>query len=52
MESKIHWEKIGIYASLLTGFMTAIFYIADLKERVATLEVEVVYTKEKIQEKK
>jgi len=51
MANKIEWEKIGVYISLLVGFMTVIIYIADLKERVAKLEVEMIYTKEKIEEK-
>lgn len=48
MADKVHWEKIGVYISLLVGFMTVIIYISDLKERVEKLEVEMVYTKEKI----
>ena len=39
-----NWEKIGIYISLLVGFMTFIFYIADMKERIARLEENKINT--------
>lgn len=34
-------EKIGIYVSLTIAFVTLIFYISDMKERIAKLEVKV-----------
>ena len=34
-------EKIGIYLSLTIAFLTLIFYISDMKERIAKLEVKV-----------
>jgi hypothetical protein len=37
----INLEKIGIYTAVMVGFMTVIFYIADMKERIAKLEVKV-----------
>jgi hypothetical protein len=47
MQSEIHWEKIGIYLTLLIGFLTVIFYIADIKERVAKLEVKIEHLENK-----
>lgn len=47
MQNEINWEKIGIYLTLLIGFLTVIFYIADIKERVAKLEVMVEFLQEK-----
>ena len=41
MESNIHWEKIGIYMALMVGFLTVIFYIADMKERLSAAEVRI-----------
>ena len=48
MQNEINWEKIGIYLALLIGFLTVIFYIADIKERVAKLEVRIEHLQEKI----
>jgi hypothetical protein len=48
MQSEVNWEKIGIYLALLVGFLTVIFYIADIKERVAKLEVKIEYLQDKI----
>ena len=45
---EINWDKIGIFISILTGFFICISYIADMKERIAKLEVKV----EKLEEKK
>jgi len=47
MQNEIHWEKIGIYLALLIGFLTVIFYIADIKERVAKLEVKIEHLEDK-----
>jgi|HubBroStandDraft_3_1064219.scaffolds.fasta_scaffold15206_4 hypothetical protein len=44
---EINWDKIGIYVILLTGFLTCITYISDMKERIAKLEVKV----EKLEQK-
>lgn len=42
MENKeINWEKIGIYIAISATFLTVIIYIADMKERIAKLEVKV-----------
>lgn len=38
---KVNWEKVSVYIAVLVGFLTAIFYISDVKERVAKLEVKV-----------
>lgn len=35
---EVHWEKLGIYFAMLAGFLTCIFYITDMKERIAKLE--------------
>lgn len=40
-KNKPHWEKLGLYLAVTTAFMTLIFYIADMKERIAKLEVKV-----------
>ncbi len=48
MQNEINWKKIGIYLALLIGFLTVIFYIADIKERVAKLEVRIEHLQEKI----
>lgn len=45
MEKNINWEKIGIYFAVLMGFLSCIFYIADMKERIAKLEVEIQHLK-------
>ena len=47
MRNNINWEKIGIYLALMAGFLTVIFYIADMKERIARLEVKVENLEEK-----
>lgn len=43
MENKktIDYEKIGFYMALTAAFFTLISYIADMKERIAKLEVKV-----------
>lgn len=43
MENKkeFNLEKIGIYISLTIAFLTLIFYIADMKERIRALEIKV-----------
>lgn len=43
MLNEVNWEKIGIYVTLLIGFLTVIFYLSDIKERVAKLEVKIEY---------
>lgn len=49
MENKntFNLEKIGIYISIMIAFTTLIFYISDMKERIAKLEVKI----EKLEEK-
>lgn len=37
----IDLEKMGVYLGLLVTFVTAMIYIADIKERIATLETKV-----------
>lgn len=44
----INWDKIGVYVAVLSGFWMSISYIADMKERIAKLEVKV----DKLEEKK
>lgn len=46
--NEVSWEKIGVYISILIGFLTFIFPLMDIKERVAKLEVKV----EKLEERK
>jgi hypothetical protein len=46
-ENKINYEKIGIYFAILIGFLTIIFYLSDMKERIAKLEVKVDYLENK-----
>lgn len=41
MQKDVNWEKIGVYFAVLIGFLSCIFYIADMKERIAKLEVKV-----------
>lgn len=38
---EVNWEKIGIYFSILLGFMTIIFYIVDMKVDIAKLQVKI-----------
>ncbi len=38
---EINWEKIGIYIAILTGFLTVMFYIIDMKVDIAKLQVKV-----------
>ena len=45
---QVNWEKIGVYLAICASFLTVIIYIADMKERIAKLEVKV----EKLEEKK
>lgn len=40
-KSGIDYEKIAIYIGLLVTFTTALIYVADIKERIARLEVTV-----------
>lgn len=47
MQSEVNWEKIGIYFALLVGFLTVIIYIADIKERVAKIEVKIEHLERK-----
>ena len=49
MENKypVNWEKISVYIAIAISFLTVIIYIADIKERIAKLEVKV----EKLEEK-
>lgn len=32
------WEKFSIYMAAIIGILTFIFYIADMKERIARIE--------------
>jgi len=41
MENKVNWEKIGIYFVAVATFFTIMIYLADMKERIAKLEVKV-----------
>jgi hypothetical protein len=43
----VNWEKVGVYIAMLACFLTVVVYIADIKERIAKLEVKV----EKLEEK-
>jgi hypothetical protein len=36
-----NWEKISVYFAITVGLLTVIVYIADMKERIAKLEVKV-----------
>jgi cell division protein FtsL len=45
---EINWEKIGVYIATLTGFMTVMFYIIEMKVDIAKLQIKV----EKLEEKK
>lgn len=47
MENNTNWEKIGIYIALVVGFLTIVFYISDMKERIAKLEVKVEHIEER-----
>lgn len=38
---EINWEKVGVYIAISAAFLTVLIYIADIKERVAKLEVKV-----------
>jgi hypothetical protein len=44
----INWEKVSVYVTIAFSVLTIIVYIADMKERIAKLEVKV----EKLEEKK
>jgi hypothetical protein len=41
MGNNVNWEKVGLYIAIMASFFTVIHYIADIKERVAKLEVKV-----------
>lgn len=40
MQRITNWEKVGVYFAVMVGFLSCIFYIADMKERIAKLEVK------------
>lgn len=40
---EVNWEKIGVYIAVAVSFITVIFYLSDMKERIAKLEVKVEY---------
>lgn len=44
---QINYEKISVYFAIMIGFLTVIFYISDIKERVRALEVKVDKLEEK-----
>ena len=46
VNKQINLEKIGIYIAVMVGFLTVIFYIADMKERIAKLEVKMEHLHE------
>lgn len=48
VNKETNWEKISVYFAITAGLLTVIIYIADMKERIAKLEVKV----EKMEEKK
>ena len=48
VNKQINLEKIGIYIAVMVGFLTVIFYIADMKERIAKLEVKMEHLQEEI----
>jgi cell division protein FtsL len=41
ISKEINWEKIGVYLSILVGFMTVMFYIVEMKVDIAKLQVKV-----------
>lgn len=43
MENKypVNWEKVGVYIAIAFSVLTTFIYIADMKERIAKLEVKV-----------
>ena len=43
MQKNLDYEKIGVYSAIMVGFLSCIFYIADIKERIAKLEVKFEY---------
>jgi hypothetical protein len=38
---EVNWEKLGVYIAISAAFLTVLIYIADMKERIAKLEVKV-----------
>lgn len=48
-KTHVNYEKIGVYFAVLIGFLSCIFYIADIKERIARLETQVEYLQAQIQ---
>lgn len=38
---KLDWEKIIVYVAMVASLAMLFFYIADMKERTAKLEVKV-----------
>lgn len=38
---EINWEKIGIYVAILTGFLTVMVYLIEMKVDIAKLQVKV-----------
>jgi hypothetical protein len=47
MQKDVNWEKLGVYVAVMISFLTCIIYIADIKERVAKLEVKIERLEEK-----
>ena len=50
MENKypVNWEKVSVYIAIAVSFLTVIIYLADMKERIAKLEVKVEKLEDKI----
>lgn len=46
--NKPNYEKIGLYLAIMVGFLTMIFYVADMKERIRALEVKVEHLESKM----
>jgi len=42
-----NWEKISVYLAITISVLTIIIYIADMKERIAKLEVKIEHLEKK-----
>jgi hypothetical protein len=45
--ANVNWEKISVYIAIMVSMLTIMIYIADMKERIAKLEVKVEHLEDR-----
>ncbi len=46
-KEEVNWDKISVFTAIIIAFLTCIIYIADMKERIAKLEIKVEHLENK-----